>query len=164
MSTIMLPTGSVVGSPAPMAAAIGSSMTVTCRAPARAAAWRTARRSTSVTPLGTQMTTRGRANHLRPQAWRIKLCSIAAVMSKSAMTPSFSGRTATMDPGARPMTALASCPTQRTRSSSVRVSTATTLGSRMMMPRPFMYTRVLAVPRSMPMSLENMLCSPSLIR
>ena len=42
-----------------MAAAIGSSMTVTWRAPALAAAWRTARRSTSVTPEGTQMTTRG---------------------------------------------------------------------------------------------------------
>mgnify|MGYP006996845083 CR=1 FL=1 len=50
---------SVVGRPLPMAAAIGSSMTVTWRAPALAAAWRTARRSTSVTPEGTQMTTRG---------------------------------------------------------------------------------------------------------
>ena len=37
----------------PMAAAMGSSMTVTWRAPALAAAWRTARRSTSVTPEGT---------------------------------------------------------------------------------------------------------------
>ena len=46
-----------------------------------------------------------------------------------------------MEPGARPMTALASWPTLRTRSSSLRGSTATTLGSRMMMPRPFMYTR-----------------------
>ena len=155
MSTIMLPTGSVVGSPAPMAAAMGSSMTVTCRAPALAAACRTARRSTSVTPLGTQMTTRGWANQLPAQACRIKLCSMAAVMSKSAMTPSFRGRTATMEPGARPMTALASWPTLRTRSSSVLVSTATTLGSRMMMPLPFMYTSVLAVPRSMPMSFVN---------
>ena len=138
ISTIMLPTASVVGSPLPMAAAMGSSMTVTWRAPALAAAWRTARRSTSVTPDGTQMTTRGWAKMLLPQAWRMKLCSMAAVMSKSAMTPSFSGRTATMDPGARPMTAFASCPTLRTRSSSLRGSTATTLGSRMMMPRPFM--------------------------
>ena len=63
-----------------------------------------------------------------------------------------------MEPGARPMTALASWPTLRTRSSSLRGSTATTLGSRMMMPRPFMYTRVLAVPRSMPMSLVNIAC------
>ena len=155
ISTIMLPTASVVGNPAPMAAAMGSSITVTWRAPALAAAWRTARRSTSVTPEGTQMTTRGRAKMLLPHAWRIKLCSMAAVMSKSAMTPSFNGRTATMDPGARPMTALASCPTLRTRSSSLRGSTATTLGSRMMMPRPFMYTSVFAVPRSMPMSLVN---------
>ena len=152
----------------PMAAAIGSSMTMTCRAPARMAACRTARRSTSVTPEGTQMTTRGRLNSPRPQAWRIKLCSMAAVTSKSAMTPSFSGRTATMEPGARPMTALASWPTLRTRSSSVLVSTATTLGSRMMMPRPFMYTSVLAVPRSMPMSfwniVRNLLVKKSMIR
>ena len=158
MSTIMLPTASVVGRPLPMAAAIGSSMTVTWRAPALAAAWRTARRSTSVTPEGTQMTTRGRARMLLPQAWRMKLCSMAAVTSKSAITPSLRGRTATMEPGARPMTALASWPTLRTRSSSLRGSTATTLGSRMMMPRPFMYTRVLAVPRSMPMSLVNIAC------
>ena len=34
MSTIMLPMASVVGRPAPMAAAIGSSITVTWRAPA----------------------------------------------------------------------------------------------------------------------------------
>ena len=42
----------------------------------------------------------------------------------------------TMLPGVRPMTAFASAPTQRT--SSVLVSTATTEGSRMMMPLPFM--------------------------
>ena len=157
ISTIMLPTGSAVGSPAPMAAAIGSSITVTWRAPALAAAWRTARRSTSVTPDGTQMTTRGRTNRRLPHAWRIKLCSMAAVMSKSAITPSFSGRTAKIELGAAPMMALASWPTQRTRSSSVRASTATTLGSRMIMPRPFIYTSVLAVPRSMPISQVNIL-------
>ncbi len=84
------------------------------------------------------MTTRGRLKMPEPQACRMKLWSMAAVMSKSAITPSLRGRTATMDPGARPMTALASWPTLRTRSSSVLVSTATTLGSRMMMPRPFM--------------------------
>jgi len=82
------------------------------------------------------MTTRGRENMLLPQAFLRKFSSILAVMSKSAMTPSFRGRTATMLPGVRPMTALASAPTQRT--SSFLVSTATTEGSRMMMPLPFM--------------------------
>ena len=82
------------------------------------------------------MTTRGRENMLLPQAFFRKISSILAVMSKSAMTPSFRGRTATMLPGVRPMTALASPPTQRT--SSVLVSTATTDGSRMIMPFPFM--------------------------
>ncbi len=65
----------------------------------------------------------------------MKICSMLEAMSKSAMTPSFSGRTATMLPGVRPMTSLASWPTYRTVS--VLVSTATTLGSRMMMPLPF---------------------------
>ena len=82
------------------------------------------------------MTTRGRENMLLPQAFLRKFSSILAVMSKSAMTPSFRGRTATMLPGVRPITAFASPPTQRT--SSVLVSTATTEGSRMMMPLPFM--------------------------
>ena len=155
MSTIMLPVGSLMGRPAPMAAAMGSSITDTWRAPALRVASRTARRSTSVTPEGMQMTTRGRANRLLPQAFFKKFSSMLAVMSKSAMTPSFRGRTATMLPGVRPITALASAPTQRT--SSLRVSTATTDGSRMMMPLPFMYTRVLAVPRSIPISFDRKL-------
>ena len=50
MSTIMLPDGSVMGSPAPIAAASGSSMRYTSRAPALCADSRTARRSTSVQP------------------------------------------------------------------------------------------------------------------
>ena len=45
-----------------------------------------------------QMTTRGRENMLLPQAFFRKFSSILAVMSKSAMTPSFRGRTATMLP------------------------------------------------------------------
>ena len=111
MSTTMLPVASDTGSPAPMAAAIGSSMTMTWRAPAFKLASRTARRSTSVTPDGMQMITRGRVNMPLPQAFLMKICSMLAVMSKSAMTPSFSGRTATMLPGVRPMTSFASWPT-----------------------------------------------------
>jgi len=50
MSTIMLPDGSVMGAPAPIAAASGSSMRYTSRAPRLCADSRTARRSTSVQP------------------------------------------------------------------------------------------------------------------
>ncbi len=59
MSTTMLPLGSVMGRPAPMAAAIGSSIRYTSRAPALSALSLTARFSTSVMPKGTQMMMRG---------------------------------------------------------------------------------------------------------
>ena len=65
-STTMLATGSLIGSPAPMAAAIGCSMSWASAAPARRAASVTARRSTSVMADGTQITTRGRLNLLTP--------------------------------------------------------------------------------------------------
>ena len=136
ISTTMQPVGSATGSPAPMAAAIGSSTMATWRAPALKATSRTARRSTAVTPLGMQMTMRGRLKVTLPSVLRIKSCSILAAISKSAMTPSLSGRTATMEAGVRPMTSLASLPTNLTVS--LRISTATTLGSRRMMPLPFM--------------------------
>ncbi len=60
MSTISEPDGSFTGSPAPIAAAIGSSTRRAHRAPAETAASCTARFSTSVTPDGMPMTTRGR--------------------------------------------------------------------------------------------------------
>ncbi len=66
MSTIMFPAGSWIGSPDPIAAAIGSSMTMTgLRAPANSAASCTARRSTPVIPEGMQITIRGLAQRLR---------------------------------------------------------------------------------------------------
>ena len=58
-STIRLPVGSATGSPAPIAAAIGSSMRNASRAPALRVASSTARRSTPVSPEGTHTTTRG---------------------------------------------------------------------------------------------------------
>ena len=60
MSTMRLPDGSLTGSPAPIAAAIGSSMRRAQRAPALSAASRTARFSTSVTPDGMPSSIRGR--------------------------------------------------------------------------------------------------------
>ena len=62
--------------------------------------------------------------------WR----SISSVTSKSAMTPSFSGRIAGSCPGVRPSIRLASIPTAWT--SPVRESIATTLGSESTIPRP----------------------------
>ena len=62
--------------------------------------------------------------------WR----SICSVTSKSAITPSFSGRMALMLPGVRPSMRLASMPTAWT--SPVRWSMATTDGSESTMPRP----------------------------
>ena len=60
MSTMRLPDGSLTGRPAPIAAAIGSSMRRAQRAPALRAASRTARFSTSVTPDGMPSSIRGR--------------------------------------------------------------------------------------------------------
>jgi hypothetical protein len=65
MSTIMLPVGSWIGMPAPIAAAIGSSMMYAERAPAWIVASSTARCSTPVMPEGTQTTTRGFARNIR---------------------------------------------------------------------------------------------------
>ncbi len=71
-------------------------------------------------------------------------------MSKSAMTPSFSGRIASMWPGVRPSIRLASVPTASGRP--LRVLIATIDGSSSTMPWPRTYTSVLAVPRSTAMS------------
>ena len=63
-STTIRPTGSAIGSPAPIAAASDSSIRCTSRAPALRDASSTARRSTSVTPEGAHMTSRGRLKRL----------------------------------------------------------------------------------------------------
>src|ERR1019366_1062502 len=76
-----------------------------------------------------------------------------SVTLKSAMTPSFIGLMATMLPGVRPSISLASLPTAST--SPVFLLMATIEGSLTTMPLPRAYTSVLAVPRSMARSLEN---------
>ncbi len=50
MSTIMLPVGSAIGMPEPMAAAIGSEISPALRAPAASTLSRIARFSTGVAP------------------------------------------------------------------------------------------------------------------
>jgi hypothetical protein len=84
MSTIIVPCASATARPAPIAAAIGSSISDTLRAPASKVASSTAARSTFVVPLGTHKTTRENAP---PPTRRMKYRSIWAVMSKSAITP-----------------------------------------------------------------------------
>src|SRR5471032_1209705 len=65
MSTTMEPVASDTGKPAPMAAAMGSSIRYTCDAPAPCAASLIARRSTWVEPHGTQMMMRGEGENIR---------------------------------------------------------------------------------------------------
>ena len=86
----------------------------------------------------------------------MKYASIASVMSKSAITPDFIGRMATMLPGVRPSMRFASAPTASTRLEPAWI--ATTEGSRSTTPWFFAYTSEFAVPRSMPISVENSDC------
>jgi len=160
MSTTRWPPGSWIGRPAPIAAAVGSSIRYTSRARAWSAASRTARFSTWVIPEGTPITTRGRSR-LEPSALPVESCraremkyrSIFWVMSKSAITPSFKGRIARMLSGVRPSIALASRPTPITARSARR--TAMIEGSFRTMPLSRTKTSVLAVPRSIARSVEK---------
>ncbi len=70
MSMIIEPAGSVTGRPAPMAAAIGSSMRNVLLEPAWSADSMTARFSTSVMPEGTLTTTRTLVKGIIRQRWR----------------------------------------------------------------------------------------------
>ena len=134
MSTIMLPEGSVIGMPAPMAAAIASSTRCTSLAFARYALSLTARFSTCVISDGTPMTMRGRTHTFRLCAFLMKYVSIFSVTSKSAMTPSFIGLIATILPGVRPSISFASRPTASTRPFSLLMATID--GSLTTMPLP----------------------------
>ena len=78
------------------------------------------------------MMMRGRTMVLRLWALRMKWESIFSVISKSAITPSFMGRMATMLPGVRPSISLASLPTASTLP--VILLTATMEGSETTMP------------------------------
>ncbi len=112
MSTTIEPDGSDTGRPAPIAAAIGSSIRYTCEAPAPSADSRMARRSTWVEPHGTQMMMRGDGPSSLPSCTILMNClSICSVTVKSAITPSFIGRIASILPGTLPSICLASLPT-----------------------------------------------------
>ena len=79
ISTIMLPHGLEISIPAPIAAAIGSSIIATSLAPAEYVASSTAFFSTSVTPLGTHTLILGFFNIFLPSAFCIKYLSIFSV-------------------------------------------------------------------------------------
>ena len=137
---------------------MGSSISVTTPTPACFAASQTALFSTSVTPEGTHITTFGLLKNTLLTDFEIKYLSIAAVISKSAITPSLSGRTAIIEPGVLPIISFALFPTAKIVF--VLESIATTEGSRITIPFPFRKTSVFAVPKSIPISLENIKVSP----
>ena len=140
ISTTIEPEASATGSPAPSAAAIGSSIRNTWLAPAASADSLIARRSTWVEPHGTQMMIRGfGASRLDGCTALMKCFSICSVTVKLAITPSFIGRIASMLPGTRPSICLASSPTARTTSLPLGPPSraiATTDGSFRTMPLP----------------------------
>ena len=137
ISTTIDPIGSVTGMSAPIAAAIGSSISQTCEAPALEAASRIARRSTEVEPDGTQITISGQRGKRRlPWTFWMKCLIICSATSMSAMTPSRSGRIASIWSGVLPIINLASSPTALTLLTPLIVSIATTEGSFSTTPRP----------------------------
>ena len=101
---------------------------------------------------------RGRKKLFLRCVFSMKYLIIFSVISKSAITPSFIGRMASMLPGVLPTISFASLPTARIRGLPppyLSRSMATTEGSFMTMPLSLTSTRVFAVPRSMPISLEK---------
>ena len=136
ISTTMLPEGSVTGKPAPIAAAIGSSIRNTFRAPALSALSWIARRSTAVEPDGTHTIINGEAKPRRLCTLRMKCLIISSATSKSAITPSRNGRIAWILPGVRPNICLASSPTANTCFLPRTSAIATTEGSSSTIPRP----------------------------
>ena len=133
MSTTRLPIGSWIGRPAPIAAASGSSTSVTCRPPLIATASSSARRSTGELPEAIVISTRGRGN--RPGTDRRSTASRKrCVTSNSVIVPCRSGRIPTTSPVPPPMMRQASSPIAIT--SFVTASRATTVDSSKTMPSP----------------------------
>ena len=139
MSMIMLPVASATGSPAPIAAAIGSSRRITLDAPAPLATSTIDFLSTWVDPQGTQIRTLGFGlKKLLTLTLAMNSCSMRPVLSKSEMTPFFMGRMACRLPGVLPSILFASSPTACTVRWALfgSVLIATTDGSFRTMPLP----------------------------
>src|SRR5262249_18527686 len=84
----------------------------------------------------------------------MKYVSLRSVISKSAMTPFFSGWMTRISGGVRPIIALASLPTARTEWSFSWMETIE--GSLRTIPSPLTNTSVFDVPRSIARSRENL--------
>ncbi|MNM88610.1 hypothetical protein D3C81_1008320 [compost metagenome] len=92
----------------------------------------------------------GLVNELLLITFSMNFLIIVCVISKSAITPSFSGLIATIFPGVLPIICLASVPTAK--DFFVVLFIATTEGSLKTTPFPLTNTKVLAVPKSIPIS------------
>ncbi|HEV2254200.1 MAG TPA: hypothetical protein VGS06_13480 [Streptosporangiaceae bacterium] len=159
MSTTNPPAPPVRSNPAPAAAATGSSISRTLYRGRRTPSAATIeRRSTGVAPLGTQTSAFGRSTPNRRDRRR-KSCSMAAVASRSAMTPSRSGWITSMSCGSLSASASAAVPTAATFPTAVSMAIA--VGSSSTMPRPATQTSVLTVPRSIATLLRKRMLLPS---
>ena len=146
MSTTKPPAPPLRSNPAPAAAATGSSISRTLyRGRRTLSAAMIDRRSTEVAPLGTQ-TSASRRSRPNRRVRRRNSCSMAAVASRSAMTPSRSGWITWMSCGSLSARASAASPTAATLPTAVSMAIA--VGSSSTMPRPATQTRVFTVPRS----------------
>ena len=126
MSTIRLPIGSWIGRPAPIAAASGSSTSVTLRPPpANRTASSIARFSTSELIDGTATRTRGLGKRVEIERFTTT-SSMRWVMSNSVIAPARSGRTATTLPESPPIRSQTSSPIPST--APVPPWSATTVG------------------------------------
>ncbi len=133
--------------PAPAAAATGSSTSSTThRGRLVPNAATTDRRSTQVAPPGTHTTARRLNGPLSAPEARRKPCSISAVASRSAITPSRSGWMTLMFFGS--LSASTSAPPPMAATAPVESSTAIAEGSSSTKPRPSTQMSVLTVPRS----------------
>ena len=157
MSTTMQPCGWRICSPAPSAAATGSSTRKTCLAPAAMTDSTTASASMPVMAAGTQTAMRGLKKRERQTSLTNRTIS-SFVMRWSCIMPSRSGRTRSIWAGARPTIFRAASPTAMMEL--VRVSTAPMVGWRKTTPCSSVAMMIEVVPRSIPMSYCFMDRSP----
>jgi len=160
MSTTKPPAPPVRSNPAPAAAATGSSISRTWyRGRRTLSAAMIDRRSTGVAPLGTHTRAFGRSGLPRLRERRRKSCSMAAVASRSAMTPSRSGWMTWISCGSLSARASAASPTAATVPTAVSMAIA--VGSSSTIPRPATHTSVFTVPRSIATLLRKRILLPS---
>ena len=103
-------------------------------------------------PEGTPTTTLGFPTLYLFPTFSIKFLSINCVAVKSAITPSFNGLTAFICSGVLPSISFASFPVAIIFP--VFLSIATTEGSFKTIPFPLTVTKILAVPKSIPISFD----------